>query len=56
MIIKVSRPPENENRTKNIIHKAKKAYQTELLHKRIDIQPENIVEGKRVRKANSKYN
>lgn len=56
MIIKVSRPPENENRTKNIIHKAKKAYQTELLHKRIDINQDNVVEGKRVRKANSKYN
>jgi len=56
MIIKVPRPIANENRTKNIIHKAKKAYQTELLHKRIDIQPQNIVEGKRVRKANTRYN
>ena len=56
MIIKVSKPPENENRTKNIIKKAKKAYQTELLHKRIDIQPENIIETKRVRKPNTRYN
>jgi len=56
MIIKVPKPPENQQRTKNIIHKAKKAYQTELLHKRIDINQENVVEGKRVRKANSKYN
>jgi len=57
MIQKVSKPPDvvNQPKTKNIIRKAKQAYQTELLHKRIDINPENIIETKRVRKPNSKY-
>ena len=57
MILKVNQPDVNEQpRTKNIIQKAKKAYQTELLHKRIDIQQENIIEGPRVRRANPRYN
>ena len=57
MILKVNQPDGNEPpRTKNIIKKAKKAYQTELLHKRIDIQPENIIQGPRVRRANPRYN
>ena len=57
MILKVNQPNENElPRTKNIIKKAKKAYQTELLHKRIDIQPENIIQGPRIRRANPRYN
>ena len=47
---------EQEIKDKPTRKQAEKAYQTELLHKRIDIQPENIVEGRRVRKANSKYN
>jgi len=57
MIQKVSKPPDVviQPKTKNIIRKAKQAYQTELLHKRIDINPENIIETKRVRKPNSKY-
>ena len=57
MILKVNQPDVNEQpRNKNIIQKAKKAYQTELLHKRIDIQHENIIEGPRVRRANPRYN
>ena len=49
-IIKVSKPPENENRTKNIIQKATKDYKNELFLKRNDIQQENIISGKRTRK------
>ena len=56
MILKVNQPNENEPpRTKSIIKKAKKAYQTKVLHKRIDIQPENIIQGPRVRRANPRY-
>jgi len=47
---------EPEIKDKPTRKQVEKEYQTELLHKRIDIQPENIVETKRVRKPNSKYN
>jgi hypothetical protein len=47
---------EPEIKDKPTRKQVEKEYQTELLHKRIDIQPENIVEGKRVRKANTRYN
>ena len=39
----------------NIIKDAKKEYKNELLHKKIDIQPENIVHDKRNRKAKQIY-
>lgn len=56
LIQKVSKPVVTDQpRVKNIIKKAKKEYQTELLHKKIDIKPENIIETKRIRKPNSKY-
>ena len=58
MILKVPKPidiiPE-QPKTRNLIRKAREDYQIELLHNRIDIRPENIIEGKRVRKENSRY-
>ena len=56
LIQKVSKPIENaQPKIKNFIKKAKKEYQTELLHKKIEIKPENILDTKRIRKPNLKY-
>ena len=55
LLQKVSKPIKTEEPKKNIIKTAKKEYKNELLHKRIDIQPENIIETKRIKKPNRKY-
>jgi hypothetical protein len=55
LLQKVSKPIKTEEPKKNIIKEAKKEYKNELLHKRIDVKQENIIETKRIKIPNKKY-
>lgn len=54
-VLKIDNNTIINEKTPNLIKQAKKDYKNELLYKRLDVQPENIINSKRERKQNNKY-
>lgn len=54
-VLKIDNETNYNKEKQNIIKESKKNYKNELLHKRIDIDETNIIEGKRERKKNTRY-